>query len=163
MIRSLIIGYGNPIRGDDAIGPLVADQLLQTTLPPEVRVIARHILTAELIAELIDVEQVIFLDAAMNGVPGTVQCQPVTAELLPTVVLAHFQTPAELLAWCMTLYGRAPQAWLISAVGAEFDYKHYQLSSQAQAAINLMIAEVMTLLNTINVATSGESCNSPNK
>ncbi|MBB1074549.1 hydrogenase maturation protease [Rhodoferax sp. 4810] len=147
MTRILIIGYGNPIRGDDAIGPLVADQLSQCALPPGVKVIARHILTAELIAEFAELEQVIFLDAAINGIPGTVQCQCVTAEVFPPVVLGHFQTPTELLAWCAALYGRTPQAWLITAVGAEFNYMHYQLSPQAQAAVNPMIAEVMALLN----------------
>ena len=50
--RTVIIGYGSPIRGDDAIGPLVADRLMDELESPSVSVLSRHILTAELIEEL---------------------------------------------------------------------------------------------------------------
>ena len=50
-LRTLVVGYGSPIRGDDAIGPLAAEALAATPLPEGVRVEARHVLTAELAEE----------------------------------------------------------------------------------------------------------------
>ncbi|MBP8271659.1 MAG: hydrogenase maturation protease, partial [Sphaerotilus sp.] len=72
-VRTLVIGYGSPIRGDDAIGPLAADALAAGPLPPGLRVLSRHILTAELAEDLAAAETVIFLDAAAQGRPGEVQ------------------------------------------------------------------------------------------
>jgi hydrogenase maturation protease len=82
--RILIIGYGSPIRGDDAIGPLVADRLIDAIQSEQVVVYSRHILTAELVGEVADAAMVIFLDASVEGVPGEVCCRPLTP--IPTPV-----------------------------------------------------------------------------
>ncbi|MCU0764787.1 MAG: hypothetical protein MUF32_01875, partial [Burkholderiaceae bacterium] len=58
--RTLVIGYGSPIRGDDAVGPLAAEALSARPLPPGVTVLARHVLTAELAEDLAAAERVIF-------------------------------------------------------------------------------------------------------
>ena len=65
--RTLVIGYGSPIRGDDAIGPLAADALAAAPLPPGWRVLSRHVLTAELAEDLAAVDRVIFLDASVRA------------------------------------------------------------------------------------------------
>ena len=72
-LRTLVIGYGSPIRGDDAIGPLAADALAAGALPPGLRVLSRHVLTAELAEDLCAADRVIFLDASVQGEPGEVQ------------------------------------------------------------------------------------------
>lgn len=146
MKPTLIIGYGSPIRGDDAIGPLVADRLQQQILPDGVRVEARHILTAELAAELAEVEQVIFLDAAVDLPPGELRIQPLAPDTSALSTMAHFHDPRELLAWCQGLYGRAPEAWLITAGGAAFDYGHFSLSEAAEQAATRMVQAVLEQL-----------------
>ncbi|EIC20569.1 hydrogenase maturation protease [Thiorhodovibrio frisius] len=143
---ALVIGYGSPIRGDDAIGPLVADRLQQLTLPDWVQVEARHILTAELAADMAHMSQVIFLDAAVDLPPGELRCQPLLPDASALSTMAHFHDPRELLAWCQGLYGRVPKAWLITAGGAEFDYGHFHLSEAATHAVPSMIQTVMDLL-----------------
>ena len=148
--RALIIGYGSPIRGDDAIGPLAADRLAGLlelgTLPDWVEVQSRHILTAELVEDLERADMVIFLDAAEDTAPGEVRCRELRPDATAMSTMAHFHDPRELLAWCEALYGRAPQAWLISAGGAEWDYASYQLSDVASAALQPMVEQAMRQL-----------------
>lgn len=143
---ALVIGYGSPIRGDDAIGPLVADRLQRLNLPDWVRVEARHILTAELAAELAEVQQVVFLDAAVDVAPGELRCQPLAPDASALSSMAHFHDPRELLAWCQGLYDRVPEAWLITAGGTEFDYGHFRLSDSAANAVQPMIDAVLERL-----------------
>jgi hydrogenase maturation protease len=148
--RALIIGYGSPIRGDDAIGPLAADRLAGLlelgTLPDWVEVQSRHILTAELVEDLERADMVIFLDAAEDTAPGEVRCRELRPDATAMSTMAHFHDPRELLAWCEALYGRAPRAWLISAGGAEWDYASYQLSDVASAALQPMVEQAMRRL-----------------
>lgn len=150
-LRALVIGYGSPIRGDDALGPLVADQIeTRVTADPElsaqVEVQARHILTAELVDDLARAERVIFIDAAANRAPGEVSRQRLAPDASALSTMAHFHDPRELLAWCQTLYQRVPETWLVSAGGADWGYACYTLSETAQAAVEPMIAAVLSLI-----------------
>jgi len=147
-VRTLVIGYGSPIRGDDAIGPLAADVLAAGPLPPGLLVLSRHVLTAELAEDLAAVDRVIFLDAAAQGEPGEVKVHRLNPDATAISTMAHFLDPRELLAWCETLYLCVPQAWLVSAAAHSFDYACYRLSPAATAAVPAMLAEVRRLLAT---------------
>jgi hydrogenase maturation protease len=149
--RTLIIGYGSPIRGDDAIGPLAADALGAGLLPAGVRVISRHILTAELVEDIAGCDLVIFLDATVNGEPGEVQVRTLAPDASALSTMAHFLDPRELLAWCETLYQRVPITYLVSAAGQSFDYASYSLSPTAAAALALMLEQVYVLLGCTRV------------
>jgi hydrogenase maturation protease len=144
--KVLIIGYGSPIRGDDAIGPLVADRLQNEVLPDGVDVISRHILTAELVADLVEHDRVVFLDAAVDGPPGEIRCRQLGPDAGAMSTMAHFLDPRELLAWCETLYGEVPETFLVSVCGASFEYSSYSLSSSAEAAIEPMLEWVRRLI-----------------
>jgi hydrogenase maturation protease len=156
-MKALIIGYGSPIRGDDAIGPLAADRLdalrEQGDLPDWIEVQSRHILTAELVEDLKRTDLAIFLDAAADTPPGEVRCRPLQPDATALSTMAHFHDPRELLAWCEALYGKAPTAWLISAGGAEWGYSNCQLSDIASAAMEQMIEQVMQRLGLAAPAT----------
>ena len=144
--RTLIIGYGSPIRGDDAIGPLAADALAAGALPAGVSVISRHVLTAELVEDIAAADRVIFLDATVEGEPGEVRVRNLAPDATAVSTMAHFLDPRELLAWCQTLYQREPAAYLVSAAGATFDYSHYRLSPAAAAALPPMLERVRELI-----------------
>jgi len=145
-MRALVIGYGSPIRGDDALGPWVADRLAGMPLPDDIEVQARHILTAELVEDLHRVQRVVFIDAAADIMPGELRVRPLAPDAGVMSTMAHFHDPRELLAWCEALYGSAPEAWLVTAGGAQWDYGHFELSGPAQAAVEPMIAEILSLI-----------------
>jgi Ni,Fe-hydrogenase maturation factor len=59
LVNSLVIGYGNSLRGDDSIGIKVA-QIVADWHLPKVRSLSPHQLTPELAAELAQVDLAIF-------------------------------------------------------------------------------------------------------
>ena len=146
---TLVIGYGSPIRGDDAVGPLLADLVAgaieQGNWPAGTEVQARHILTAELVADLHRAERVIFIDAAADGTPGEVRTRRLEPDPGAPSTMAHFHDPRELLAWCEGLYGTVPEAWLVTIAGAAWDYGHFDLSPAVQAALHPALSELRAL------------------
>ncbi len=138
-MRTLIIGYGSPIRGDDAIGPMLADlidrELEQGRWPSSTEVQSRHILTAELVAHLHRADRVVFIDADARLAAGEVRTQPLVADASAPSTMAHFHDPRELLAWCEGLYGQTPDAWLVSIGGEHWGYGHFDLSPTVQAKL----------------------------
>jgi hydrogenase maturation protease len=155
--RVLVIGYGSPIRGDDAIGPLVADRLEAEGVPAHVQVISRHVLTAELVPDMVAADLVIFLDAAVGSPPGELSCRPLEPDAGAVSTMAHFLDPRELLAWCETLYQHRPEAWLVTLSADAFDYGLYDLSPAAQAAVVPMLELVRGLIE----GHGAQSCRGP--
>jgi hydrogenase maturation protease len=115
----LVIGYGNTLRGDDGIGPAVAEEVAALGLPG-VRVIVAHQLTPELAADLADARLVVFVDAAAGGEPVAAARLEATAA---GTAMTHAADPRGLLALCTAVYRRCPEAWLVTAVGADFDFR----------------------------------------
>ena len=68
MAGTLIIGYGNPMRGDDAIGCHAARELEQHFWnDPTVEVMATQQLTPEMVDDILQRDFVLFLDASFGG------------------------------------------------------------------------------------------------
>jgi hydrogenase maturation protease len=114
----LVIGYGNTLRGDDGVGPLVAAAVAAKRLP-SVRVMTVTQLTPELAEPLAAASAAVFIDACCG--PATppvtiVPLRPAEMALLPT----HAADPGCLLAVARSLFGRAPEAWLVTIAGTDF-------------------------------------------
>jgi len=120
MARTLIIGFGNPLRGDDAVGFLAAERLREHVLGADVEVLARHQLTPELMEPIGRAERVIFIDAALEGEPGGISAARVEARPDAEAAFTHFATPGALLAGARMLYGESPAAVLICITGRDF-------------------------------------------
>jgi hydrogenase maturation protease len=121
----LIIGYGNPLRGDDGFGYRAAERIPGA--------IAVHQLTPELMDPISRADRVIFLDASAEGPPGEIRRR----DLAPAEAsrpFTHHATPEGLLAGALQLYGRAPKATLITVRGASFELSE-SLSSVVQSAL----------------------------
>ena len=74
MTGTLIIGYGNLLRGDDAVGCHAAHELEQHYRDdPEVEVIATQQLTPEMAEDVSRCGFVLFLDASSAEKPGTIR------------------------------------------------------------------------------------------
>ena len=86
--QALVIGYGNTLRGDDAVGQVVARALAGEAAIEGVEVIACHQLMPEL-AECIDAaDLVVFIDAAADLQPGTIVAEAVQAASLSSGLVA---------------------------------------------------------------------------
>jgi hydrogenase maturation protease len=144
--RALVIGYGSPIRGDDAIGPLVAERLERDGVPAGVTILARHILTADLVPDICAADLVIFIDATPDGEPGEIHCRPLAADPTTIAPMAHALDPRELLAWAAALYDHHPPAYLVSTPGHSFAFAHFGLSEPVAGAVEALAARVRGLI-----------------
>jgi hydrogenase maturation protease len=115
----LVIGYGNTLRGDDGIGPVVAEAVAERELPG-VRALAVHQLTPELAADLAEARVAVFVDAAVGG--EAVRVMRLDASDTGEV-MTHAADPRALLALAGAVYGHAPEAWLVTAAGADFGFR----------------------------------------
>jgi hydrogenase maturation protease len=141
-MKTLVIGYGNTLRGDDAVGPLVAEQVA-TWNWPEVRSLSVHQLTPELAAELIQVETVFFVDASLTA-DG-----PKLERIYPTETTTgvdHTWSPGILLQLAKLLYGAAPITYQLLIPAHQFDYGQ-PLSAIAQNGLDWAVATLNEPMN----------------
>jgi hydrogenase maturation protease len=141
-MKTLVIGYGNTLRGDDGVGSLVAEQVATWNLP-NVRSLSVHQLTPELAVDIAQVEKVFFIDAWQVNHPQSPpelgdlggECKAVTTlptssqprieRLFPSISptsLDHAWSPSVLLLLAKTLYNADPVAYQILIPTIQFDY-----------------------------------------
>lgn len=132
MKKALIIGYGNPDREDDGVAwhilhalslklGLNAPASYDDELPEDPRLeLAFHLqLTPEMAEQIAQYEYVCFIDAHTGNIPETVRLVPVESEFQRSP-FTHHLTPQSLISMCETLYGRKPEAALLSVLGHRF-------------------------------------------
>lgn len=143
MSGALVVGYGSPLRGDDAVGWRVAELLQADPQLSGVTVLARHQLTPELAEDVAAADVVVLIDASTEPA-GTVSVAPVVP-LGPSNPLSHEVTPAALLALAERLYGRVPPAFVLS-IGATSFAPDPHLSEPVSHALPLVLAEIERLV-----------------
>lgn len=142
----LIIGYGNPLRSDDAIGQHVAAMIEQRLQHEGLQVITAYQLTPELIEPIQYAELVVFIDARVGQRLGEVIRETVKPEI-STGVFTHHVTPGTLLGAADVLYAAKPKGILISIVGADFEYGS-DLSEQLSRMLPEIADEVENIIKT---------------
>ena len=71
MPDTLLLGVGNPLRGDDGVGLAVVDWLQERGLPPDVVVVDGGTAGLELVLTLADYRRALIVDAVdMGRAPG---------------------------------------------------------------------------------------------
>jgi hydrogenase maturation protease len=148
MARVLVIGYGNPLRGDDGVGWRAAEELARRLPEEEVQILTRHQLTLEMAEALSLVERVIFIDACEGPPAGHVEWLPITPDAGLPGLYSHHVTPQALLACARELYGSCPAAGIFSVAGESFGYTE-ELSPRVRAVLP-------TLLEQVRAAATGE-------
>ena|SRR5208337_1991714 len=147
MPKVLIVAYGNPLRSDDGVGWIVADELHRTLASPEVEVVRLQQLLPEVAESVSRAETVIFVDASRDGEPGEICCQPVAAPSTK-VQFSHQLSPAEVLGLACQLYGTTPQSFCVTLAGESFEHGE-GLSQRVAARLPLLAAEVEQLTKQI--------------
>lgn len=151
-VQTLVIGVGNPYRGDDGAGPAVA-QRLGGQVPPEVQVLEATGEGAALLESWDGAARVILIDAVQAGPetirpPGTILRFDAAAQSLPSD-LFHYSTHAFSVAEAVELsrvLGTLPASCQIfGIVGATFSHG-VGLSAPVAAAVEVVAAEIGRLL-----------------
>jgi hydrogenase maturation protease len=140
--RVLVLGYGNPGRQDDGLGPAAAEAVQRLGVP-RVTVEIDYMLNIEDAAEAAQHDCVLFLDAAETG-PEPFDVR----EIRPAEEVAftsHIVKPEVITAICKKHFGRVPRAWLIAIRGYEFELQE-GLTDAARANLDSAIAYLRSLL-----------------
>lgn len=143
MSNVVILGYGNPLRGDDAIGWLAAQELERRFQDGNVTVIAAHQLNPEHAELLAQADLAIFIDASAERPVGTITQTSIVPADNSTRPSTHHLTPQVLLACARELYGSCPEAVLF-AVGAS-DFSYGEVSQPISESLPLLLDEVATV------------------
>jgi hydrogenase maturation protease len=158
-MRTLVIGYGNPSRRDDGVALHVVNALRahwgRPPLAPgedgadELEGVRDSIFVQQLAPELAPLlphyDLAVFVDAALPHAPSAVCVEPLQANLRLAAV-SHHMEPATLLVLAATLYGRAPQAFLVSIRGQDFDFGE-DLSATTGASVRAAADHVLQLIS----------------
>lgn len=150
----LIIGYGNPGRQDDALGPALADAMEQLGLPG-VTVDSDYQLTVEHAEMAARHRVVIFADATTEaGEPFTwTSVKPSNSGIRFT---SHHLGPADVLGLARDLFDGDPPGYLLTIQGRRFGEFDAGLSSAAQAALEDAVQFLTAKIRDTNRAVSHE-------
>jgi hydrogenase maturation protease len=129
-IKTLVIGYGNPGRLDDGLGPAFAERIKSLDLPG-VTVESNYQLNIE-DAELISsYDVVVFADASLNcTAPYDFQSLEQKAPMIG--FSSHSISASSLLGLANELFGASPRAWSMAIRGYDFNEFGEYLSPRAQ-------------------------------
>ena len=144
-MATLVVGYGNTLRGDDGVGYLLAEQVAAWGLP-NVKTIACHQLTPELAANIAECDRVIFIDATLPGMQTEVAWRSLSPSDAPTLD-AHRSDPAGLLQLTAQLYETSPSAHQLLLPTAEMEFSE-TLSAIAQAGLVAATSQLQAFLTT---------------
>ena len=133
----LVLGYGNPSRGDDAVGPLLIEYLSTLQLP-EIELITDFQLQIEHILDMQDRRLVLFIDAAVSH-SQALELHALHPEHYQTLS-THALSPQQLLGICQHVTGQLPAlSYLLSIKATQFELgaplspdmqQHYQHACQ---------------------------------
>jgi hydrogenase maturation protease len=137
----LVIGYGNTLRSDDGVGPRVADAVAALALPG-VETLVCALLTPEVADPVSRAGIVVFVDAAVDA-PTAVQLRKLSPAA-SSQIMAHAADPRTVLALARDVFGRCPDAWLLTIPVANLDLGE-ELSNRAQRGAAKALAEIRKL------------------
>jgi hydrogenase maturation protease len=139
----LVVGIGNELFGDDAIGPY-ATRIVASWRRPQVTTLVVGELLPELATHLSRFRSAVFVDAARGPPNSEVALTPLAANPQPPSLL-HGLTPQALLAMGELLGHVVPAAWLLAVPGEEFDLRE-GFSDTARRGIDPALALLARLL-----------------
>jgi hydrogenase maturation protease len=150
MIRVLVLGYGNPGRQDDGLGPAACAGIDDLGWP-NLSAFDNYQLNIEDALEVAAHDVVWFVDASKTA-PSPYEVH----EVVPALTIdftSHLVRPETVLAIARRCYGRAARAHLLAIRGYEFAFAE-ELTSKAtenlQAALGMLSARIRAQLDGIS-------------
>ena len=122
----LFLGWGNPSRGDDALGPLLCDRLANLLGRSDLGAVAARTevqqdfqLQVEDASDIAGRELVVFIDASLAA-PAPFGFSVLEAEA-DAAVTTHALSPGAVLAVACKIFGATPPAYLLAVRGEAFE------------------------------------------
>lgn len=138
-LKLLLFGFGNPGRGDDALGPMLVEHIEQREFENVVCQTDMQ-LQVEHVTDLVDCDRVMFVDADMSCSEPFELSEIVAAK--DDSYTSHAMTPSALLQAYLQVYGTVPpQAYLLRIRGYYFalgDALSAHAADNLNEAINYM-------------------------
>jgi hydrogenase maturation protease len=145
MARILVIGYGNPSRGDDAFGQLAAERIRELVPQPDVQTLSLHQLAPELMEDLSQADLAIFIDAAASGEPGALTRRDIRPQRGTRAAFTHHGAPEALLNGAQALYGRSAEGVMFSVAALDFSFGA-ELSPPVAEKMEAVVESVVRLI-----------------
>lgn len=139
----LVIGIGNPSRGDDALGPVCLERLAASPAPG-VELLTDFQLQIEHALDLDGRALVVFVDASVAA-PAPYSLAPI-GEAPAEPAFSHALSPAQLLDVYRRVQRRAPPRAMVLAIRGEAFELGDGLSARASANLEMTLATLAALL-----------------
>ena len=118
-LRTLVLGYGNPGRQDDGLGPAAVAEI-ENLGWPNLTAFDNYQLNIEDAMDVAAHDVVWFVDAAKNG-PSPYAVRDVSPASAVEFT-SHIVRPEAILAIARQFYGKSPRAFLLAIRGYQFEF-----------------------------------------
>jgi hydrogenase maturation protease len=143
--KTLVLGCGNPARGDDGLGPALIERL-ERARPQQVETRVGYQLCVEDALDIGSFRQVIFVDASCSAKPPfeyyLLQEDKTQAELD-----THGVSPEALMLLARTLFGAKTPAHILAIRGYEFEPFVETLSTEAEKNLDVAFRHLLEQLS----------------
>ena len=137
----LVIGYGNPLRCDDSVGPKVAEVIEELHLP-DVQTLVCQQLSPEHAEPISRARTVVFVDAAVDA-PKEVQLRKLEPNE-SSQLMAHAADPRTMLALARDVFGHCPEAWWLTIPAVNLGFGE-ELSPVARHGYEVALEQIRAL------------------
>ena len=146
MADSLVVGYGNDLRGDDRAGRIVATLLEEAGLPG-VAVLSQSQLTPEVALEVAKADLVVFVDASVET--AQLDVSAVEPGAPGPTTMSHHADPATLMRLAGEV-GRMPSAAYVVSIPATNLELGFDLAPKTARAVDEAVAVIVELVDSDN-------------
>lgn len=139
----LVIGFGNPGRRDDGLGPALVAELEKSAIPG-VTIDSDYQLTVENAAAVAEHDVVIFVDASVSGDRAFT-----FKRVEPKVEISfssHSVTPEAVLGLAQQLFAAGTDGYILSIHGYEFEEMRESLTETARVNLDSALGFLQTAL-----------------
>lgn len=146
--KVLLLGFGNPARADDGLGPAAAERIEKLNLPG-VTVDSDYQLTIEDSAAVAENDVVIFIDASVDcAEPFTFE--PISAANATGSFSSHSVEPVEVLTLAENLFKSKAKAFMLGIRGYKFDEFDKPITENAKENLEKALVFLEDLLKNKN-------------
>jgi hydrogenase maturation protease len=147
-----IVGFGNPQRRDDGIGPYIVGQLKSDLKAyGTIGFLSVRHPEPSIVEALHGSDQILFIDATIRVLTCGWQLNRIQPDTDALPFTTHHFTPMAILGMIKMIYGYCPPAWVLTVQGFDFGFGQgltCRAKNRARSAISAIIRRVGANLQT---------------